>query len=81
MQLNFRHLLSRSENGIKVVMYFTMIAAILLTLYKKLNAIVGWTVAKIMFMDELESGVMHEWHFEMTPAFSRIHSTAILNSS
>lgn len=80
-QLNFRHLLSRSENGIKVVMYLTMIVAILLTLYKKLNAIVGWTVAKIMFMDELESGVMHEWHFEMTPVFSRKHSMASFNSS
>ena len=40
-ELNFKHLLSRTENGIKVVMYLTMIAAILLTLYKKVNNIKG----------------------------------------
>ena len=40
-ELNFKHLLSRTENGIKVVMYLTMIAAILLTLYKKVNNIIG----------------------------------------
>lgn len=68
-ELNFRHLLSRSENGIKVVMYMTMITAILLTLYKKLNNIVGWAVAKIQFLDELESWIMHDWQSEIAPAF------------
>lgn len=52
-ELNFSHLLSRNENGIKVVMYLTMIAAILLTIYKKTNRIVGWVVTKIKFIDEL----------------------------
>lgn len=69
-ELNFRHLLSRSENGIKVVMYLTMITAILLTIYKKVNKIIGWAVAKIRFIDELESGIMREWHYEMSPVFS-----------
>lgn len=68
-ELNFRHLLSRSENGIKVVMYLTMIAAILLTIYKKLNNIVGWAVAKIKFLDELESWIMHDWQKEIAPVF------------
>ena len=69
-ELNFKHLLSRTENGIKVVMYLTMITAILLTIYKKVNNIIGWAVAKICFMDELESGVMREWHSEMNLVFS-----------
>jgi len=68
-EMNFSHLLSRSENGIKVVMYLTMIAAILLTLYKKLNNIVGWAIAKFQFIDEIESGVIREWNTEMRPAF------------
>ena len=69
-ELNFKHLLSHTENGIKVVMYLTMIAAILLTIYKKVNNIIGWAVAKIYFMDELESGIMREWHSEMNPVFN-----------
>ena len=36
-ELNFKHLLNRSENGIKVMLYVTMIAAILLLVYKKKN--------------------------------------------
>lgn len=69
-ELNFKHLLSRTENGIKVVMYLTMIAAILLTVYKKVNNIIGWAAAKIYFMDELESDIMREWHSEMNPVFN-----------
>lgn len=80
-QLNFSHLLSRSENGIKVVMYLTMIAAILLTLYKKLNNIMGWAVAKIKFLDELGSGVIKDWHAEMIPAFDYPNSSQRLDSS
>ncbi|MFH1233157.1 MAG: IS4 family transposase [Patescibacteria group bacterium] len=79
-ELNFKHLLSRTENGIKVVMYLTMIAAILLTIYKKVNNIIGWAVAKIRFMDELESGIMREWHSEMSPVFS-VNNSFTFNSS
>jgi len=69
-EMNFSHLLSRSENGIKVIMYLTMIAAILLTLYKKMNRIVGWAVAKILFMDELDKDMEKDWQDEMRLAFS-----------
>lgn len=68
-ELGFKHLLSRTENGIKAVMYMTMIVAILLTLYKKLNTIVGRAVAKIKFIDEIESWIMHDWQREVAPAF------------
>lgn len=72
-QLNFSHLLSRSENGIKVVMYLTMIAAILLTLYKKLNNIMGWAVAKIKFLDELYVEITGAWQYELSTAFSPVN--------
>lgn len=80
-QLNFSHLLSRSENGIKVVMYLTMIAAILLTLYKKLNNIMGWTVAKIRFIDELYVNVTGAWRGEIIAAFYPTNQAVTLNSS
>jgi len=64
-QLNFSHLLSRSINGVKAMMYLTMIAAILLTLYKKLNNIMGWAVAKIQFLDELYVEVTTAWRYEL----------------
>lgn len=80
-QLNFSHLLSRSENGIKVVMYLTMIAAILLTLYKKLNNIMGWAVAKIRFVDELYVDVTGQWQDELVTAFRPKNRTAYPNTS
>jgi hypothetical protein len=52
--LNFKHLISRNENGIKVVLYVTMIAAILLTAYKKLNSLNGYKIPKLKFAAELE---------------------------
>jgi len=79
-QLNFKHLLSRSENGIKVVMYLTMIAAILLTLYKRLNNIMGWAVAKIQFLDELYVGVKQNWQYELQTAFIPLSTKVYLNS-
>jgi len=80
-ELCFGHLLSRSENGIKVVMYLTMIAAILLTLYKRRNNILGWAVAKIKFIDELESGIINEWYQEIRPAFEKSKPKNDLDSS
>lgn len=80
-QLNFSHLLSRSENGIKVVMYLTIIAAILLTLYKKLNNIMGWTVAKIKFLDELYVWVRDEWQPEIAASFAMSTPLSNFNSS
>lgn len=80
-QLHFSHLLSRSENGIKVVMYLTMIAAILLTLYKKFNQIMGWAVAKIQFLDELYVWVRDEWQPEIAAGFNLSVAASGFNSS
>ena len=44
-ELNLSHLVSMSKNGIEVMIYMTMIAAIMLLLYKKANNL-GYTTAK-----------------------------------
>ncbi|UUC46704.1 IS4 family transposase [Flavobacterium cerinum] len=52
--LNFNHLISRDINGIRVMMYMTLITAILLTVYKKLNELKGYKIPKLKFANELE---------------------------
>lgn len=52
--LNFSHLLSRNTNGVKVIMYMTLITAILLIVYKKLNDLKGYKMPKLKFAQELE---------------------------
>ncbi len=58
--LNFKHLLSRNENGIKVVLYVTMIAAILLTAHKKINQLNGFKIPKLKFSNELENEIVKD---------------------
>ena len=58
--LNFKHLISRNENGIKVMLYVTMIASILLTAYKKLNHLKGYKITKLKFSNELENEIIKE---------------------
>ena len=52
--LNFSHLLSRNSNGIKVMLYMTLITTILLIVYKKLNNLKGYKIPKLKFAQELE---------------------------
>lgn len=52
--LNFSHLISRNINGVKVVMYMTLITAVLLIVYKKLNDLKGYKIPKLKFAQELE---------------------------
>ncbi|CAN5659465.1 hypothetical protein BH10BAC2_BH10BAC2_01570 [soil metagenome] len=56
--LNVKHLVSRDENGIKVMIYMTMILAILIIAYKKLNNIKGFKIAKLKFEIELENDMI-----------------------
>ncbi len=58
--LNFSHLTNRSENGIKVVMYATMIASILLVAYKKMNKLKGFKIMKLRFAAELEESIVYD---------------------
>lgn len=55
---NFSHLVNRSENGIKVILYVTMIAAILLSAYKKETGQTGYKIPKLRFANELETEII-----------------------
>ena len=58
--LNASHLVSRSENGIKVIIYMTMITAVLLLAYKKINRMSGYKIMKLKFETELETDIIKE---------------------
>lgn len=58
--LNVKHLVSRTENGIKVMIYMTMILAILVIAYKKLNKIKSIKIAKIRFEIELDNEMVRQ---------------------
>jgi transposase len=52
-ELNFKHFLSVNENGLQVMLYMTLIAAMLLMLYKRTNEI-GFVTAKRRLTMEIE---------------------------
>jgi hypothetical protein len=56
--LNVKHLVSRDENGIKVMIYMTMIVSVLILAYKKLNKIKSFKIAKLKFEIELENEII-----------------------
>ena len=58
--LNATHLVSRTENGIKVMLYVTMILAMLIIVYKKKNEITSFKIAKLKFSIELENEIIKE---------------------
>lgn len=57
-EFGFKHLLSRNENGIKVVLYMTLITFTLIFLYYKLNQVESFKIAKMEFVHELDFEVM-----------------------
>ena len=58
--LNLNHIVSRNENGVRVMVYMTMITAVLLLAYKKLNKIKGYKIAKHRFEIELDNIMVRE---------------------
>ena len=52
-ELNIKHLLNHSENGVKVQVYVTLLSAILLIVFKKGNQIPSYKIAKMKFYDDL----------------------------
>lgn len=60
-ELNFSHLINRSENGIKVMLYATLIASILLLVYKKTNALKGYKIMKQRFVQEIEKSLVKDF--------------------
>jgi hypothetical protein len=59
-EMNLTHFVSYNENAIKVVLYATLIAAMLVLVYKKLNSINSYKKAKIQFFKELQANVILE---------------------
>jgi hypothetical protein len=59
--LNFSHLLNRTENGIKVIMYVTMTVAVLLAEYKKIRGLTGYKIPKRKFAQELENDILYNF--------------------
>lgn len=59
-ELNLSHLVSRTENGIRVMVYMTLILAILIIAYKKLNKLSGFKIPKLKFANELEADIIKE---------------------
>jgi hypothetical protein len=52
--LGFRHLLTRSENGIQIMLYMSVIAALLLIWYQRQTAIKdGWRIVKFGWAEEV----------------------------
>jgi hypothetical protein len=59
-ELNFSTLVSYNENGIKVMMYMVLITAMMILIYKKVNKIDGYKIAKLTFIDELQMEITKE---------------------
>ena len=57
-EFGFTHLISRSENGIKIMLYMHMIAMMLIYIYRKLNNIKSFRIAKIKFVNELDKVIL-----------------------
>jgi hypothetical protein len=58
--LNVTHLVSRQKNGIEVMLYMTMIAAILILVFRKLNKISSYKIAKLKFAIQLDNLLIKE---------------------
>ena len=54
--LSFSHFISTNENGIKVILYMTLIAAMLVMIYKKENGM-GFSLAKFAFYIQMQDWI------------------------
>jgi len=52
-ELNFSHLISVNKNGIKIILYMTLIASMMILIYKRINEF-GYKTAKRRFSIELD---------------------------
>ena len=59
-ELNLSHIVSRNENGVKVMIYMTLILSMLLLTYKKLNNLNGYKIPKMNFAKEIEIEVIRD---------------------
>jgi len=56
-ELNFSHFMSTNENGIKIILYMTLILSMLILIYKRINQL-GYKTAKRRFAIELDELIM-----------------------
>lgn len=52
-QLNIKHLINRSENGVQIQIYVALITAMMLIVFKLSNKISSYKIAKMKFEDDL----------------------------
>ena len=58
--LNLKHIVSRNENAIRVMIYMTLILSILIIVYKNSNEINSFKIAKLKFEIQLENLMIKE---------------------
>lgn len=56
--MHFDHLLSRKEHIINIVMYMSLITASMIYVYRRVNEIEGFKIAKMRFQNELINGLI-----------------------
>lgn len=56
-ELNFKHFMSTNTNGIKVILYMTLILAMLILMFKKLNSL-GYKIATKRFYYQLDDLIL-----------------------
>lgn len=59
-ELNIKHLLSHSINGIEIQIYVTLLLAVLLTVFKMSNHLKGYKIPKLRFEDDLFFHIMEQ---------------------
>jgi len=59
-ELNIKHLLNHSRNGVRVQIYVSLLLAVLLTIYKISNNIKGYKIAKLKFEEDLLLHIVKE---------------------
>ena len=58
--LSLKHIVSRNDNAIRVMIYMTLILATLITVYRKTNKIESNKIAKLKFEIELDNMIIKE---------------------
>jgi hypothetical protein len=59
-EMNLTHFVCNETNAIQVMIYNTLIVAMLLLVYKKVNNIKSYKIAKIRFFNELQAAILLE---------------------
>jgi K+/H+ antiporter YhaU regulatory subunit KhtT len=59
-ELNFSQLINRNLNGVKVMIYMTLILASLIIVYKKINQLKGYKIVKQKITNEIQQELIRE---------------------